>query len=44
MYSITYRTPLYLFIFVIIMSLLTTLVPLYKITSQKIIDVINERE
>ena len=44
MYSITYRTPLYLFIFVIVMSLLTTLVPLYKITSQKIIDVINERE
>lgn len=44
MYSFTYRTPLYLFIFIIVMSLLTTLVPLYKITSQKIIDVINERE
>lgn len=44
MYSMTYRTPVFLLIFVIVMSLLTTLVPLYKITSQKIIDVINERE
>lgn len=44
MYTITYRTPLYLFLFVILMTLISTCLPLYKIMSQKIIDVINERE
>lgn len=44
MYALTYRTPIFLAIFVVIMSLISTLIPLYKITSQKIIDVINERE
>lgn len=44
MYMLTYRTPLYLFIFVILITLISTIAPLYKIMSQKIIDVINERE
>ena len=44
MYMLTYRTPLYLFIFVILITLISTIAPLYKIRSQKIIDVINERE
>lgn len=44
MYTFTYRTPLYLLIFVLIMTFISTCLPLYKIMSQKIIDVINERE
>ena len=44
MYTMTYRTPLYLIIFVILISFISTIVPLLKIMSQKIIDVINERE
>ncbi len=44
MYMMTYRTPLFLFIFVIFITLISTIAPLYKIMSQKIIDVINERE
>ncbi len=44
MYSFTYRTPLYLAIFVIVMTLISTIIPLFKILSNKIIDVINERD
>lgn len=44
MYTMTYRTPLYLIIFVLIITGISTILPLYKIMSQKIIDVINERE
>ena len=44
MYTMTYRTPLYLLIFVLVITGISTILPLYKIMSQKIIDVINERE
>lgn len=44
MYSFTYRTPLYLGIFVILMTAISTIIPLWKILSNKIIDVINERD
>lgn len=44
MYTLTYRTPLFLIIFVLIIAFVSTCIPLYKIMSQKIIDVINERE
>lgn len=44
MYTLTYRTPLFLIGFVIIITFVSTCIPLYKIMSQKIIDVINERE
>jgi hypothetical protein len=44
MYNMTYRSYVYLFVFVIVMTLLTTFVPLIKIMSKKIIDVISERE
>lgn len=44
MYTMTYRTPVYLLIFVIVITVLSTVLPLIKIMSQKIIDVINERE
>lgn len=44
MYTMTYRTPLYLIIFVLLISFISTIFPLSKIMSQKIIDVINERE
>ena len=43
MYSFTYRTPLYLALLVILMTAISTAIPLFKILSQKIIDVINER-
>lgn len=44
MYTFTYRTPLFLGIFVIIMTLISAVFPLIKILSHKIIDVINERD
>lgn len=44
MYSFTYRTPLYLALLVILMTAISTAIPLFKILSQKIIDVINERD
>lgn len=44
MYTVTYRTPVYLLIFVLIITIVSTILPLIKIMSQKIIDVINERE
>ena len=40
----TYRSPLYLGLFVLIITIIATFVPLIKIMSQKIINVINERE
>ena len=44
MYTMTYRTPVFLLGFVLIMTIISTFIPLYRIMSQKIIDVINERE
>lgn len=44
MYTMTYRTPMYLAIFVVLITTLSTFLPLIKIISQKIINVINERE
>ena len=44
MYTFTYRTPLYLALLVIGMTSISTIIPLFKILSQKIIDVINERD
>ena len=43
MYTFTYRTPLYLAILVVAMTAISTVIPLFKILTQKIIDVINER-
>ena len=44
MYTFSYRTPLYLGIFVFLMVFISTVIPLIKIMSHKIIDVINERD
>lgn len=44
MYTFTYRTPLFLAILVVIMTGISTIIPLFKILTQKIIDVINERD
>ncbi len=44
MYSMTSRTPIYLAIFVIVITTISTFLPLIKIISQKIINVINERD
>lgn len=44
MYTLTYRTPVFLLIFVLVMTVTCTILPLIKIMKQKIIDVINERE
>lgn len=44
MYTLTYRSPLYLFIFIIAITIISTMVPLIKIMSKKIINIINERE
>ena len=44
LYTMTYRSPLYLGLFVLIITIIATFVPLIKIMSQKIINVINERE
>lgn len=44
MYTFTYRTPLFLAILVVIMTTISTIIPLFKILTQKIIDVINERD
>lgn len=44
MYTLTYRTPVFLLIFVLVMTISCTVLPLLKIMRQKIIDVINERE
>lgn len=44
MYTMTYRTPLFLAIFVIVITTISTFLPLLKIISKKIINVINERD
>lgn len=44
MYTFTYRTPLYLALLVVAMTAISTVIPLFKILTQKIIDVINERD
>ncbi len=44
MYMQTYRSPIYLLIFLVIITTIAMFVPLYKIMSQKIIDVISERD
>ena len=44
MYSYTYRSPIILAVFVIVMTFISTVIPLCKIMFKKIIDVINERE
>lgn len=44
MYTFTYRTPLFLALLVIVMTAISTIIPLFKILTQKIIDVINERD
>ena len=44
MYTFTYRTPLFLAIFIVLMTFISTIIPLIKILSHKIIDVINERD
>lgn len=44
MYTMTYRTPLFLAIFVVIITTISTFLPLIKIISKKIINVINERD
>lgn len=44
MYTLTYRSPLILAIFILIITLFSTILPLLKIMRRKIIDVINERD
>ena len=44
MYTLTYRSPLILAIFVLVITLFSTILPLIKIMRKKIIDVINERD
>lgn len=44
LYTMTYRTPLYLLVFVILITAISTSIPLFKIMSQKIINVINDRD
>ena len=44
MYTLTYRSPIILLVFVLIITLISTILPLLKIMRKKIIDVINERD
>lgn len=44
MYMMTYRSPVYLVLFLLVITTIALILPLSKIMSQKIIDVINERE
>lgn len=44
MYMMTYRSPIFLIIFLAVITTVAMFVPLYKIMSQKIIDVISERD
>ena len=44
MYTLTYRSPIILAIFIILITLFSTILPLIKIMRRKIIDVINERD
>ena len=43
MYMMTYRSPIFLLLFLLVITSLALFLPLSKIMSQKIIDVINER-
>ena len=43
MYMMTYRSPIFLLLFLLVITSLALILPLSKIMSQKIIDVINER-
>ena len=43
MFMMTYRSPVLLIVFLLVITSLALFLPLYKIMSQKIIDVINER-
>ena len=44
MYMMTYRSPIFLIIFLVVITTIAMFIPLYKIMSQKIIDVISERD
>lgn len=44
MFMMTYRSPIFLIIFLAVITSVAMFVPLYKIMSQKIIDVISERD
>lgn len=44
MYTLTYRSPIILFVFIISITLISAFIPLIKIMSKKIINVINERD
>lgn len=44
MYTLTYRSPIILFVFIVSITLISAFVPLIKIMSKKIINVINERD
>lgn len=44
MYMMTYRSPVFLVLFLLVITTVALILPLSKIMSQKIIDVINERE
>ncbi len=44
MYTMTYRTPIYLAIFVTVITTFSTFLPLLKIITKKIINVISERD
>ena len=43
MYMMTYRSPIFLLLFLLVITSLALFLPLSKIMSQKIIDVINEK-
>lgn len=44
LYTTTYRTPIYLIIFIVAITIISTIIPLINIMSKKIINIINERE
>lgn len=44
LYTLTYRSPVILFVFIVSITLISAFVPLIRIMSKKIINVINERD
>ncbi len=44
LYTLTYRSPVILFIFILLITIISTIVPLFNIMRKKIINVINERD
>lgn len=44
LYTLTYRSPIILLLFTIIVTFISTFIPLIKIMSKKIINIINERD